>query len=37
MHAGEYIHDHFAKIAIHSQVAIACTLLLLLPAANFFL
>ncbi len=36
MHTGEYIHDHFTKIVIRGQVAIALTLLLLLPAANFF-
>jgi hypothetical protein len=36
MQAGEYIHDHFGKIVIRTQVAIALTLLLLLPVANFF-
>lgn len=36
MSAGEYIHDHFTKIVIRSQIAIALTLLLMLPAANFF-
>lgn len=36
MHPGEYVHDHFGKVVIRSQVAIAFTLLLLLPAANFF-
>ena len=36
MSAGEYLHDHFSKIVIRSQVAIALTLLLFLPAANFF-
>ncbi len=36
MHTGEYIHDHFSKVVICTQVAVALTLLLLLPAANFF-
>ncbi len=36
MQAGEYRHDHFSKTFIRSQVAIALSLLLLLPAANFF-
>jgi len=36
MHTREYIHDHFGKIVIRTQVAVALTLLLLLPAANFF-
>lgn len=36
MSAGEYIHDHFSKIVIRSQVGIALALLLMLPAANFF-
>lgn len=36
MSAGEYLLDHSSKVVIRSQVAIALTLLLLLPAANFF-
>jgi len=36
MSTTEYLHDHFSKIVIRSQVAIALTLLLFLPAANFF-
>ena len=36
MSAGEYIHDHFSKLVIRSQIGIALTLLLMLPAANFF-
>ncbi|MGY6275795.1 hypothetical protein [Methylomonas sp. MgM2] len=36
MSAGDYLHDHFSKITIRSQVGIAAALLLLLPAANFF-
>lgn len=36
MSAGDYLHDHFSKVTIRSQVGIAATLLLLLPAANFF-
>lgn len=36
MQAKEYVHDHFGKIVIRSQVAIAVALLLLLPSANFF-
>lgn len=36
MSAGEYLHDNFSKVAIRSQVAIALTLLIMLPAANFF-
>ena len=36
MSTTEYLHDYFSKIVIRSQVAIALTLLLLLPAANFF-
>jgi hypothetical protein len=35
MSAGDYIHDHFSKIVIRSQVGVALTLLLMLPAANF--
>jgi len=36
MSTGDYLHDHFSKIVIRSQVAIALGLLLLLPTANFF-
>lgn len=36
MITGDYLHDHFSKIIIRSQVGIALALLLLLPAANFF-
>lgn len=36
MSAGEYLHDHFGKVVIRSQIAIALSLLLLLPIANFF-
>jgi hypothetical protein len=36
MQAEEYLQDHFSKIVIRSQVAIALASLLLLPAANFF-
>ncbi|MCQ8103875.1 hypothetical protein NP590_07145 [Methylomonas sp. SURF-2] len=36
MRAGDYSHDHFGKTVIRIQVAIACSLLLMLPAANFF-
>lgn len=36
MSTSHYTHDHFSKIVIRSQVAIAITLLLALPAANFF-
>ncbi len=36
MSTGNYLHDHFSKLVIRSQVAIAATLLLALPAANFF-
>ena len=36
MSSADYSHDHFSKIAIRSQLGIAATLLLFLPAANFF-
>lgn len=36
MPAGDYLHDHFGKAVIRSQMGIAVSLLLLLPAANFF-
>ncbi|WP_150047913.1 MULTISPECIES: hypothetical protein [Methylomonas] len=36
MPTGEYRHDHFGKAVIRTQIAIALSLLLLLPAANFF-
>ncbi|MDD2759498.1 MAG: hypothetical protein PHH11_04305 [Methylomonas sp.] len=36
MSTGVFLHDHFGKIMIRSQIGIAATLLLLLPAANFF-
>jgi len=36
MPTGEYRHDHFGKTVIRTQIAIALSLLLLLPAANFF-
>ncbi|OAI14690.1 MULTISPECIES: hypothetical protein [Methylomonas] len=36
MSSGPYTHDHFSKILIRGQAAIALLLLLLLPAANFF-
>lgn len=37
MSSGPYTHDHFSKILIRGQAAIALLLLLLLPTANFFI
>ncbi len=36
MSAGDYVHDHFSKYAIRSQIGIAFGLLLLLTAADFW-
>lgn len=35
MSTGQYLHDHFSKILIRSQVGIALLLLLMLSAADF--